>query len=55
MIKDRPHLPPSHAQAVLPEGLAQDYSYRRSICNLMRNKAFVLLLLSYGGWSLNPS
>ncbi|XP_075871403.1 choline/ethanolamine transporter FLVCR1 isoform X2 [Nelusetta ayraudi] len=48
VIRDRPPLPPSHAQAVLPDGPGEDYSYRRSISNLMRNKAFILLLLSYG-------
>ncbi|XP_037305860.2 feline leukemia virus subgroup C receptor-related protein 1 isoform X2 [Pungitius pungitius] len=48
VIKDRPLLPPSHAQAVLPSSPAEDYSYKRSIVNLMRNKAFVLLLVSYG-------
>ncbi|KAM8831499.1 choline/ethanolamine transporter FLVCR1 [Spinachia spinachia] len=48
VIKDRPLLPPSHAQAVLPSSLSEDYSYKRSIVNLMKNKAFVLLLVSYG-------
>ncbi|CAJ1077660.1 feline leukemia virus subgroup C receptor-related protein 1 isoform X1 [Xyrichtys novacula] len=48
VIKDRPHLPPSHAQAVLPDCPPEDYSYRQSIFNLAKNKAFVLLLISYG-------
>ncbi|XP_019727019.1 choline/ethanolamine transporter FLVCR1 [Hippocampus comes] len=48
VMKDRPPLPPSQAQAVLPEGPPEDYSYRQSIINLMKNKAFVLLLISYG-------
>ncbi|XP_077408814.1 choline/ethanolamine transporter FLVCR1 isoform X1 [Vanacampus margaritifer] len=48
VMKDRPPLPPSQAQAVLPEGPPPDYSYRRSIVNLMKNKAFILLLISYG-------
>lgn len=48
VIKDRPPLPPSHAQAVLPDTPPEDYSYRRSIVNLMKNKAFILLLISYG-------
>ncbi|XP_074471408.1 choline/ethanolamine transporter FLVCR1 [Sebastes fasciatus] len=48
VIKDRPLLPPSHAQAVLPACPPEDYSYRRSIMNLIKNKAFVLLLVSYG-------
>ncbi|KAJ3606653.1 hypothetical protein NHX12_026174 [Muraenolepis orangiensis] len=48
VIKDRPALPPSHAQAVLPAIPTEDYSYRQSIVNLLRNKAFLLLLVSYG-------
>ncbi|KAA8582903.1 hypothetical protein FQN60_015449 [Etheostoma spectabile] len=48
VIKDRPLLPPSHSQAVLPSSLSEDYSYKQSIFNLMKNKAFLLLLVSYG-------
>ncbi|XP_057679458.1 feline leukemia virus subgroup C receptor-related protein 1 [Corythoichthys intestinalis] len=48
VMKDRPPLPPSQARAVLPDGTPEDYSYRRSVVNLMKNKAFGLLLLSYG-------
>ncbi|XP_039981328.1 feline leukemia virus subgroup C receptor-related protein 1 [Xiphias gladius] len=48
VIKDRPPLPPSQAQAVLPDSLPEDYSYKQSIINLIKNKAFVLLLISYG-------
>ncbi|XP_054474586.1 feline leukemia virus subgroup C receptor-related protein 1 [Anoplopoma fimbria] len=48
VIKDRPPLPPSHAQAVLPSSPTEDYSYKQSIVNLMKNKAFVFLLISYG-------
>ncbi|KAK0131987.1 Feline leukemia virus subgroup C receptor-related protein 1 [Merluccius polli] len=48
IIKDRPELPPSHAQAVLPDRPPEDYSYRQSMVNLFQNKAFVLLLISYG-------
>ncbi|XP_029352413.1 choline/ethanolamine transporter FLVCR1 isoform X2 [Echeneis naucrates] len=48
VIKDRPPLPPSQAQAVLPDSTPEDYSYRQSIINLMKNKPFVLLLISYG-------
>ncbi|XP_026993756.2 feline leukemia virus subgroup C receptor-related protein 1 [Tachysurus fulvidraco] len=47
-IQDRPSLPPSQAQAVLPTGLADDYSYKQSIINLFKSKPFILLLLSYG-------
>lgn len=48
VIKDRPAKPPSQAQAVLSDTLPDDYSYKQSIVNLFRNKAFVLLLISYG-------
>ncbi|XP_046878199.1 feline leukemia virus subgroup C receptor-related protein 1 [Hypomesus transpacificus] len=48
VMKDHPPIPPSHAQAVLPDGPPEDYSYKRSIVNLFRNKAFILLLVSYG-------
>lgn len=48
VIKDRPLRPPSQAQAVLSDSLPEDYSYRQSIYNLVKNKAFVLLLISYG-------
>ncbi|XP_056150203.1 feline leukemia virus subgroup C receptor-related protein 1 [Lampris incognitus] len=48
VIKDHPPLPPSQAQAVLPDCPPEDYSYRQSIVNLFRNKAFILLLVSYG-------
>uniref|UniRef100_A0A671QJJ9 Feline leukemia virus subgroup C receptor-related protein 1-like n=1 Tax=Sinocyclocheilus anshuiensis TaxID=1608454 RepID=A0A671QJJ9_9TELE len=47
VIKDRPPLPPSKAQAVLSTGPAEDYSYKKSIINLFKNKPFILLLISY--------
>ncbi|KAK2855888.1 hypothetical protein Q5P01_004623 [Channa striata] len=48
VIKDHPALPPSQAQAVLRACPPEDYSYKQSIFNLIKNKAFVLLLISYG-------
>ncbi|XP_041720698.2 feline leukemia virus subgroup C receptor-related protein 1 [Coregonus clupeaformis] len=48
VMKDRPSLPPSKAQAVLPDCAPEDYSYRQSIINLFKNKPFILLLISYG-------
>lgn len=48
VIRDRPPLPPSKAQAVLSIGPAEDYSYKQSIINLFRSKPFILLLISYG-------
>uniref|UniRef100_A0A672YRQ6 Uncharacterized protein n=1 Tax=Sphaeramia orbicularis TaxID=375764 RepID=A0A672YRQ6_9TELE len=43
VIKDRPPVPPSQAQAVLSDSLPEDYSYKQSIFNLFKNKAFVFL------------
>ncbi|XP_067273993.1 feline leukemia virus subgroup C receptor-related protein 1 [Pseudorasbora parva] len=48
VIRDRPPLPPSKAQAVLSTGPGEDYSYKQSIINLFRSKPFILLLVSYG-------
>ncbi|TRY98120.1 hypothetical protein DNTS_028482 [Danionella cerebrum] len=48
VIKDRPPLPPSKAQAVLSTGPDEEYSYKKSIINLLKNKPFILLLISYG-------
>ncbi|XP_066533612.1 feline leukemia virus subgroup C receptor-related protein 1 isoform X2 [Hoplias malabaricus] len=48
VIQDRPPLPPSPAQAILPTSPAEDYSYKKSIISLFKNKPFILLLLSYG-------
>ncbi|PWA28308.1 hypothetical protein CCH79_00019038 [Gambusia affinis] len=48
VMKDKPPLPPSQAQAVLPGVPLDDYSYKQSIINLIKNKAFVLLLITYG-------
>ncbi|XP_062858064.1 feline leukemia virus subgroup C receptor-related protein 1 [Trichomycterus rosablanca] len=48
VIQDRPPVPPSQAQAVLPIGPAEDYSYKQSIISLFRSRPFILLLLSYG-------
>ncbi|XP_061602572.1 feline leukemia virus subgroup C receptor-related protein 1 isoform X2 [Cololabis saira] len=48
VIRDQPPLPPSQAQAVLPGSSLEDCSYKQSIINLVKNKAFILLLVSYG-------
>lgn len=48
VIKDKPPLPPSKAQAVLCGIPDEDYSYKKSIINLFKNKPFILLLISYG-------
>ncbi|KAJ6666915.1 hypothetical protein lerEdw1_018917 [Lerista edwardsae] len=48
VFKEKPKYPPSQSQVALLEVSAKDYSYKQSIINLFRNKAFVLLLISYG-------
>ncbi|MGH0122294.1 UNVERIFIED_CONTAM: hypothetical protein FKN15_033311 [Acipenser sinensis] len=47
VFKEKPPLPPSQAQAVLPESSPEDYSYKQSIINLFKNFSFLLLLVSY--------
>ncbi|XP_051511864.1 feline leukemia virus subgroup C receptor-related protein 1-like isoform X1 [Myxocyprinus asiaticus] len=48
VIKDRPPMPSSKAQAVLSGNPSEEYSYKKSIINLFKNKPFLLLLISYG-------
>ncbi|XP_004578710.2 heme transporter FLVCR1 isoform X1 [Ochotona princeps] len=48
VFKEKPQYPPSQAQAALWASPPEDYSYKKSIRNLFKNKAFVLLLISYG-------
>ncbi|MBN3297575.1 FLVC1 protein, partial [Amia calva] len=48
VIKDKPPLPPSQAQATLPDCPPEEYSYKRSIVNLFSSCPFLLLLISYG-------
>ncbi|MGH0122205.1 UNVERIFIED_CONTAM: hypothetical protein FKN15_026326 [Acipenser sinensis] len=48
VFKEKPPLPPSQAQAVLPESSPEDYSYKQPIINLFKNFSFLLLLVSYG-------
>uniref|UniRef100_A0ACB8G9R1 Feline leukemia virus subgroup C cellular receptor n=1 Tax=Sphaerodactylus townsendi TaxID=933632 RepID=A0ACB8G9R1_9SAUR len=48
VFKERPKYPPSQSQAALSEVSPEDYSYKQSVVNLLRNIPFVLLLISYG-------
>uniref|UniRef100_UPI00358FD080 heme transporter FLVCR1-like isoform X2 n=1 Tax=Myxine glutinosa TaxID=7769 RepID=UPI00358FD080 len=48
IFKEQPPIPPSHAQAAIRSNTQKDYSYRKSILRLVNNKAFVLLLITYG-------
>uniref|UniRef100_A0A803XX09 FLVCR choline and heme transporter 1 n=1 Tax=Meleagris gallopavo TaxID=9103 RepID=A0A803XX09_MELGA len=48
VFEEKPKYPPSHSQAVLQAMPPEDYSYKQSIINLIKNVPFVLLLISYG-------
>ncbi|XP_021246071.1 feline leukemia virus subgroup C receptor-related protein 1-like isoform X2 [Numida meleagris] len=48
VFEEKPKYPPSHSQALLQAMPPEDYSYKQSIINLVRNVPFVLLLISYG-------
>ncbi|XP_046932779.1 feline leukemia virus subgroup C receptor-related protein 1 [Lynx rufus] len=47
-FKEKPQYPPSQAQAALQNSPPAEYSYKKSIRNLVRNVPFVLLLITYG-------
>uniref|UniRef100_A0A3B5Q8P0 FLVCR choline and putative heme transporter 2 n=1 Tax=Xiphophorus maculatus TaxID=8083 RepID=A0A3B5Q8P0_XIPMA len=48
VFQERPKLPPTLAQASARSMPPEDYSYVASILRLLRNKPFVLLIVSYG-------
>ncbi|XP_032040718.1 feline leukemia virus subgroup C receptor-related protein 1 [Aythya fuligula] len=48
VFEEKPKYPPSHSQALLQALPPEDYSYKQSIINLVKNIPFVLLLISYG-------
>uniref|UniRef100_A0A3P8UEC6 FLVCR choline and putative heme transporter 2 n=1 Tax=Cynoglossus semilaevis TaxID=244447 RepID=A0A3P8UEC6_CYNSE len=48
LFQERPELPPSQAQAHARNIHEAEYSYSASILRLLRNKAFMLLMVSYG-------
>uniref|UniRef100_A0A671MBD9 Uncharacterized protein n=1 Tax=Sinocyclocheilus anshuiensis TaxID=1608454 RepID=A0A671MBD9_9TELE len=45
---ERPEIPPTHAQATARRISPESYSYTASILRLLRNKAFILLVITYG-------
>ncbi|XP_037680130.1 feline leukemia virus subgroup C receptor-related protein 1 [Choloepus didactylus] len=47
-FKEKPQYPPSQAQAVLQDSPPEEYSYKKSIKNMLKNIPFVLLLITYG-------
>ncbi|KAJ1104658.1 hypothetical protein NDU88_002068 [Pleurodeles waltl] len=48
VFREKPPLPPSRAQLVVRARPPADYSYKQSILALLRNRNFILLIVSYG-------
>ncbi|KAM4529107.1 choline/ethanolamine transporter flvcr2b isoform 1-T2 [Fundulus diaphanus] len=48
VFQERPELPPTQAQATARTIPPEEYSYTASILRLIRNKPFVLLIITYG-------
>ncbi|KAJ0063155.1 hypothetical protein NL108_012610, partial [Boleophthalmus pectinirostris] len=48
VFQEKPELPPSQAQAQARNFRHDEYSYSASILRLLKNKAFMLLVVSYG-------
>ncbi|XP_076017676.1 choline/ethanolamine transporter flvcr2a isoform X2 [Genypterus blacodes] len=47
-FQEKPELPPSQAQAQIRILSRHEYSYTASIVRLLRHKAFIILMISYG-------
>ncbi|KAK2826137.1 hypothetical protein Q5P01_020351 [Channa striata] len=48
VFQEKPEIPPSQAQAQARSIPPEEYSYTASILRLLRNRAFMLLVVSYG-------
>uniref|UniRef100_A0A665UM56 Feline leukemia virus subgroup C receptor-related protein 2-like n=1 Tax=Echeneis naucrates TaxID=173247 RepID=A0A665UM56_ECHNA len=48
VFQERPKLPPTQAQATARSILPEQYSYTASIARLLRNRPFILLIITYG-------
>lgn len=48
VFQERPEIPPTLAQAAARRISPESYSYTASILRLLRNKAFILLVITYG-------
>ncbi|XP_029454259.1 feline leukemia virus subgroup C receptor-related protein 2-like isoform X2 [Rhinatrema bivittatum] len=48
VFREKPPLPPTHAQAVIQAIPPVEYSYKSSIIRLLLNRDFVLLIIAYG-------
>lgn len=49
VFQERPEIPPTQAQAQARNIPPDEYSYTASVLRLLRNKPFMLLVVSYGG------
>lgn len=48
VFQERPTLPPTQAQATARSIPPEQYSYTASVLRLLRNRSFILLLITYG-------
>ncbi|XP_058469582.1 heme transporter FLVCR2 [Solea solea] len=48
VFQERPKLPPTQAQAIARSIPSEQYSYMASIRRLLRNRPFILLIITYG-------
>uniref|UniRef100_A0A4W6CYK8 Major facilitator superfamily (MFS) profile domain-containing protein n=1 Tax=Lates calcarifer TaxID=8187 RepID=A0A4W6CYK8_LATCA len=48
LFQERPKLPPTQAQATARSIPSEQYSYTASILRLLRNRPFILLIITYG-------
>lgn len=53
VFQDKPEIPPSRAQVQAKHILSERSSYVASLLRLLRNRPFMLLVLSYGGRPLS--
>lgn len=49
VFQEKPEIPPTQAQAQARNIPPEQYSYMASVLRLLRNKPFMLLVVSYGG------
>lgn len=52
VFQDKPEIPPSQAQVQAKHIMSERSSYVASLLRLLRNRPFMLLVLSYGGFLL---
>lgn len=52
VFQEQPELPPTQAQALARNTPPEQYSYTASILRLLRNRPFILLIVTYGGLTI---